>query len=369
MATGVNPVFVKSKDIPDSANKRPMVLEMCLAAEKSGGQGSVVGAQQIHGLWRIYPATTGARSQLLIQGMTVRGVVIQLSNTNPFILRSDSGQEKPSTKVWVDNVPISVADTEIEHALVKVGCELRSTVKADRARDMDNKLTRFLTGRRFVFITVPSVPLEKTLKINLFTASIYHREQRQVSKKPVICSRCLEENHHASMCQKDIVCRECGQEGHKRGDPACQFSVTVTPDANRETDADRENTSGNGEATQSAERTDDSRREQQERHSRGRTGERQTTIVPSTQLRNQPRQPRNDRSRPLSRQPTILSSLERSPRDRSATPKRRRSRQRHSPGQGMEKQQRRDDTWTDSSATNNTDRPDPTPVQLISDNN
>ena len=61
----------------------------------------------------------------------------------------------------MDNVPISESDTEIEHALLKTVCELRSSVKMERARDADQKLTRCVTGRRFVFISVPNQPPEK----------------------------------------------------------------------------------------------------------------------------------------------------------------------------------------------------------------
>lgn len=224
---GVNPVFLKNKDIPDSSTKYPSVLEICLAAEKVSGRSSIVGAQEIRGLWRIYPETKEARTALLVKGVTVRNVVLQVSNTNPYILRDDADEEKPSTKVWIDEIPISVADSEIEHSLVKIGCELRSAIKSERARDADGKLTRFLTGRRFVFITVPAAPLDKTLKVSFFTAKLYHREQRQ-ARKTVICSKCLGEGHHVSACENDIVCRTCKKTGHKRGDPVCDLNMATT---------------------------------------------------------------------------------------------------------------------------------------------
>lgn len=227
MSIGVNPVFVKTGDIPESVKKQPSVLEICLAGEKTAGQGSVVGAQQINGLWRIYPATQEARQMLLMQGLKVRGVVVQLKNTNPYILKDGSGEEKPATKVWIDNIPISVADSEIEHSLAKVGCDLRSRIISERARDVDHKLTRFLTGRRFAFITVPSEPLAPTLKVSVFTAKVFHREQKG-EKKTVMCSKCLQQGHHASACPNDIVCRACRKPGHKRGDPACQIETIVS---------------------------------------------------------------------------------------------------------------------------------------------
>ena len=211
--TSVHTVFVRTKDIPDSESIRPTVLKICLAADRETGQGTVLGAQDFRGLWRVYSATAEARSQLLLKGLRIRKTLIQPSSTNPFLFRDDTGEEKPATKVWVDNIPISVADPTIEEALVKAGCELRSPIKLERARDNDSELTRFLTGRRFLFITLPPRPLEKTLRVNIFTTKLVHKEQRQVT---VFCSRCLTQGHHISVCTSEIVCRMQTDRAQKR---------------------------------------------------------------------------------------------------------------------------------------------------------
>ena len=58
------------------------------------------------------------------------GVQISLLDKNPFIIRDQNGEdEKPATKVWVSNVPISCEDKQIETAMIKIGCELRSALK------------------------------------------------------------------------------------------------------------------------------------------------------------------------------------------------------------------------------------------------
>lgn len=293
----VQPVFLKQNSIPDCVINRPSVLEMCLAAERTSGQGSILGAQEIRGLWRIYPATREARTELLVKGLRLRNTSLQVSNSNPFILRDDTGEEKPTTKLWIDNIPISVAESEIEHVLVKVGCELRSAIKMERARDADNKLTRFLTGRRFVFITVPPTPLDKTLKINIFTAKVYHKEQKSIPKS-VICSRCLQPNHHVSQCTNEVVCRECKQTGHKRGDPRCEAAGKPEP-AKQPPSPSKDN--ANKEST-----------------SQSRKGGGKSDAS-------------HDRSRASPRQSTLLSALDRAPRNRSGTPKRGRSKERRSP--------------------------------------
>ena len=217
---GVPPVFVRETEIPDG-DSYPKILDICRAVERSVGLNSVAGAQRLGGLWRIYPTTTTARNNILIQGFSFRNVTLKVCDTNPNILHdSTTGREVPTTKVFIDQVPLSVADCEIENALKKIGCELRSDIKKQRARDNDGKLTRFLTGKRFVFITLPPKPLERRLKIVYYNASIFHVEQNTV-KKTVICSNCLQEGHHQSSCENDVVCKVCHESGHKSGSDLC----------------------------------------------------------------------------------------------------------------------------------------------------
>ena len=47
-------------------------LEICLAAEKVSGTETILGAQEIRGLWRVYPLTRTARNKLLIENLTLR---------------------------------------------------------------------------------------------------------------------------------------------------------------------------------------------------------------------------------------------------------------------------------------------------------
>lgn len=223
------PVFLKERDIPPGDEDRyRLTVEISTSAEAVSGKGTIVGAQLMRGgLWRIYPKTKDARNSLLIRGFNLRGVSIKVSEMNPYSMFDDDGNDQPTTKVWIDNVPISVDDAEIEHSLSAVGCELRGSIRKEMARNKDGKMTRFMTGRRFVLITVPHAPLEKTLKVSIFTASIYHREQK-FARKQIVCSRCLESGHHVSVCENDIVCRICRKPGHKRGDPECT-GIVVTP--------------------------------------------------------------------------------------------------------------------------------------------
>ena len=92
-------------------------------------------------------------------------------------MRGGSGEVVPVTKVWISDIPISVDGKDIETALVRLGCVLRSSLINEKIRNKDGKLTRFLTGRRFVFVNIPQRPMERTVKIGGFTARLYYKER------------------------------------------------------------------------------------------------------------------------------------------------------------------------------------------------
>ena len=217
----VEPVFLLRRDLPANDSLKYDTLEICLAAEKVSGTETILGAQEIRGLWRGYPLTRTARNKLLIENLTLRQKTVQVYEKNPFILRGGSGEEVPVTKVWISDIPISVDGKDIETALVRLGCVLRSSLINEKIRNKDGKLTRFLTGRRFVFVNIPQRPQERTVKIGGFTARLYYKEQPRADPQQTTCSRCLERGHLVSACPNNIRCRECRQEGHKRGDPVC----------------------------------------------------------------------------------------------------------------------------------------------------
>jgi len=228
-ASSVEPVFIRQKDLPQVNNQRFDTLDFCLAAERVTGPETILGAQSIRGLWRIYPLTNQARDKLLIDGLSLGGRTIQVHNKNPFILRGQGGAEIPSTKLWLSDIPISISNEDIESALIRLGVTARSALFNERVRNKDGKLTRFLTGRRFMFINVPEKPLEKSVKIGPVTARLYHKGQPK-ENRVVKCSRCLKEGHTAAHCDSDVVCRVCKQSGHRQGDPQCKSIELPTSD-------------------------------------------------------------------------------------------------------------------------------------------
>ena len=59
----VEPVFLLRRHLPFGEGPRYDTLELCLAAERESGLETVLGAQEIRGLWRVYPLTRTAEDQ------------------------------------------------------------------------------------------------------------------------------------------------------------------------------------------------------------------------------------------------------------------------------------------------------------------
>ena len=136
-------------------------------------------------------------------------------------MRGGSAEEVPVTKVWILDIPISVDGKDTETALVRLGCVLRSSLVKGKIRNKDGKLTRVLTGRRFVSVNIPERPLERTVKIGGFTARLYHKEQPRADPQRATFSRCSERGHrlyHKEQPRADpqrATCSRCLERGHR----------------------------------------------------------------------------------------------------------------------------------------------------------
>ena len=72
-----------------------------------------------------------------------------------------------------------------------MGVEMIGSLKYARARTPQGKLTNFKTGDRFVEIVVPPEPLPKNKSVGIFTASLYHKKQKQKIEE-IECGNCRE---------------------------------------------------------------------------------------------------------------------------------------------------------------------------------
>ena len=209
----VSPILFLAGDAPAEITV-PLVSG---AAEKVSGRDSILGAQRIGPLWRIYTKTLEARARLLSQGLSVRGVDIRLYDKSPFLLH-DGVSEIPTTRLTIDGVPLTGCEEDLQHLIKKLGINLRSPIMLEKARDPDGKLTKWVTGRRFMWIELPKVSLAPFYMVSGFRARLYYREQ---TRPQVNCHNCLSPGHVAANCTSDVVCRGCRQPGHRQGDPGC----------------------------------------------------------------------------------------------------------------------------------------------------
>ena len=116
-------------------------------------------------------------------GISLWGLHISLKDKNPFLISWKEGME--STHLYVRNIPLSFDNDEITNELKSMGVEMIGSLKYVRARTLQDKLTNFKTGDRFVEIVVPPEPLpppppkKKKKSVGIFTASLYRKEQKQ----------------------------------------------------------------------------------------------------------------------------------------------------------------------------------------------
>ena len=236
---GTLPVFVINNQLPAFDKKMFTTAELCAAAEKICGYGTIDGAQRIGSLWRIYPRHRDARQQLLVQGFVLRGVQVSVKAQNPFLVRLPNGngavteEQPPSTKLIIGNVPLSFSDNELLQAIKQLRVTVMSKLIPERDRDENGKLTHWKTGRRFLYVAVPNEPLPKTVEIGPFKATLYHKEQKTVIRQQQSeCRRCLAKGHRTSECLNPIKCKQCFGDGHKAGDPVCTLVAQNTQEDN-----------------------------------------------------------------------------------------------------------------------------------------
>ena len=210
----VEPVLFLNTEVKQESGSWLGTLEICIAVCNVVADESVAeGAQRIGGLWRIYLTDEEARVNLLCTGISLRGQQITLRDKNPFLHAGLEGAD--TTRLFVRNIPLSFDNAEIEKSLKSRGVQMIGSLKYARARTAAGKLTNFKTGDRFVDIIVPKKPLPQKLAMGLFTASLYHKEQKQ-GQAEIECGNCKQKGHMRRDCKNEAVCYDCLQTGHKK---------------------------------------------------------------------------------------------------------------------------------------------------------
>ena len=149
--------------------------DICRALESIAGDGNIVGGGVVRGTFRIYTKTTKSRNLLLLHGVTIGAVHVNILDKSPNLVSDPS---KPSEKLIIGNIPLSLATEEIHKAIKALGVSFRSNWFDEKYRNEKNELSLFKTGRRFIYIDQPPKALPKSLKIGDFEASLYHKSQK-----------------------------------------------------------------------------------------------------------------------------------------------------------------------------------------------
>ena len=167
-------------------------------------------------------ADNDSRLRVLGVGLTVRGKAISTYDQNPHQFRDKEGNIIETTKLTIENLPVSISDNDLISHLKSKGVEPTSELDWVNCRDFDHSLKRnWFNGDRFLYIRKPTYPLPEYTFIGKFKAFLSHQEQ--LTQIP--CSNCLEFGHRARRCRNQVVCLDCKEKGHRKGHHSCSKTL------------------------------------------------------------------------------------------------------------------------------------------------
>ena len=166
--------FILASNLLEDRGEPVRGLKMIDACERSIGERgrAIDGAQKIGGLWRIYPLSNPGRRQRLLNGVTIRGQSVAVHGNNP----KATGGDDNSVKLYISNLPLSIATSEVIKSLDSLGVVRLSAVKYDCYRNQGRGLTQYKSGKRFVFIKKPTSPLPKSTLLGEWRMFLFYRD-------------------------------------------------------------------------------------------------------------------------------------------------------------------------------------------------
>ena len=201
----IDPVFCKHIDIPNHIVNPPKPIELCKAAAAVVGPRLIDGAQQIRGLWKIYPFTVPAKVDLVANGITMRGRHIEIKETNPFktyqaptSTRRAQNKSHMSERITIKDVCLSVDNNDLVDSMKAIRPDLvfTSEMKYSKERS-DGSITDYRNGDRYIFVKQPiTPPLPRNMILGNSKCRIFHESQ-------------------------ETLCRACKTEGHNFRDESC----------------------------------------------------------------------------------------------------------------------------------------------------
>ncbi len=222
---GVPPLFFKHRELGLGQNEKLSVYELCKELYKNDlNEDDIEGAQRIKGLWRVYMNSAEKRTYLYANGFFFRNISVTLYDQNPFI-RNEENEDPDNrcVKVYIQNLPLSVSNVEVQRMLRQYGCNIENEVKYEYERDENHKLTKIKNGDRSVLVNEEDLlqhHLPRTTWCGLFKCRIYYKGQ----PRPVIeCYNCFEKTHFQHQCKNERCCKVCRLPGHFEGSENCAF--------------------------------------------------------------------------------------------------------------------------------------------------
>ena len=176
------PIYIKASQFPPNFVQK---YDLCVAAEKTAGEGSIFALHKYQGVFRLHTNTEAQRTKLLGIGFRYQGLRVLPVPVNPNSAIYINGKEVPTSKLTISNIPLSVCDKDILFAVEEAGYELiTGNVSLECLRDQGGKLSRFRNGNRSVTIKTPNQILPKQVKVQeKFTGFLYYKDREEVEQK------------------------------------------------------------------------------------------------------------------------------------------------------------------------------------------
>ncbi|MCP3930950.1 MAG: hypothetical protein GY705_17840, partial [Bacteroidetes bacterium] len=203
----IAPVYIKHSDlgIEKGTWLKPYALikELMNTLEAK----DIEAAQQVGGLWKIHLYSIPARTKLFTQGLNFRGITVTVYENNPFVRTENDDPNKPRPlKVFVQRLPLTVANDEVKKMLHAMECQMIGDVQYDKEIDDAGKLTDFKNGNRVVNADTDHTlanPLPKFAYCGTYRVRIYHKGQKPEKK---VCRNCLQTGYFHFFCNNPQVC-------------------------------------------------------------------------------------------------------------------------------------------------------------------
>ena len=177
-------MYIVHHELPDT--KRYTELDMCQLIDEIVPN-QTVASLLFKDVWTIWLKSQDAHRKLVdLKSIVVGNVRVELHADYPL------QKPIPNEKLTFRDLPFWISNDEILDYLEHFGIVAKTGVISARLRDGQNKLTKFYSGDRFIYVKGNmSQTLHSTALINYCTCRVFHKSQ------DVGCSRCRRTGHTA----------------------------------------------------------------------------------------------------------------------------------------------------------------------------